>query len=78
MYNRAMFRDNGGCGFVEKPDFLRIPTIPYVPISPCGLSSRYPPWRVKIAILGGQHLPKPALKKLAKYEKRLEPYVKVY
>ena len=37
-YNRARFSDNGGCGYVLKPEFLRDPSIAYSSIGSCGLN----------------------------------------
>ena len=73
--NRAKFSDNGGCGFVLKPEFLRDPSFKYSPVSPSRLDpDKFPAWKVELTIVSGQHIPRP--------DGRLEgevidPYVKV-
>merc|ERR1739844_436838 len=41
--NRARFSDNGGSGYVLKPQFLRDSSITYSPNSPCGLDTDHYP-----------------------------------
>ena len=41
--NCARFSDNGGCGYILKPDFLRDSSISYSPNSPCGLDTNLYP-----------------------------------
>lgn len=51
LYNRAMFMDNGGCGFVLKPTFLTEPDSKYSPVSPSGLDQKSQPhWRINIQV----------------------------
>ncbi len=76
-YNRGRFVDNGGCGFVLKPEFLRdvVGHPSYSPVSPCGLSeTRFPPWRLELQVLSGQHIPKPEGEVRGEV---IDPYVKV-
>ncbi|OQV17419.1 1-phosphatidylinositol 4,5-bisphosphate phosphodiesterase delta-1 [Hypsibius exemplaris] len=51
---KAKFRDNGGCGYLLKPEFMRTPGLDV------GLfeASRRP-WLYRIRVISGQHLPKP-------------------
>ncbi len=71
LFNRARFLDNGGCGFVLKPNFLRnVEDFEYSPLSPAGLLT--PKWTVKIQVVSGQHIPKPSLS-----GEVIDPYVKV-
>jgi hypothetical protein len=43
--NRARFSDNGGCGFVLKPEFLRDTSCRYSPVSPSRLDpKKFPAW----------------------------------
>ncbi|XP_040566221.1 1-phosphatidylinositol 4,5-bisphosphate phosphodiesterase delta-1 isoform X4 [Lepeophtheirus salmonis] len=72
FYNRAKFRDNGGCGYVLKPSFLRRPDPDYSPSSPSNLITK--PWNMTIRILSGQHIPKPKGKIEGEV---IDPYVKV-
>lgn len=75
FYNRAKFRDNGGCGYLLKPTFLRNPSIPYSPLSPSNLdSSIYPSWKLSVHVLSGQHIPRPSGKLAGEV---IDPYVKV-
>ena len=53
-YNHARFSDNGGCGYVLKPEFLRDPSIAYLSIGSCGLNKKfYPTLKMNISILSG-------------------------
>ena len=71
--NAAKFADNGQCGYILKPYFLRFPTaIQYSPLSPSGLSDV--PLIVKIKIISGLSLPKPGG---AVEGEIVDPYVKV-
>eukprot|EP00096_Caligus_rogercresseyi_P012558 TRINITY_DN5303_c0_g1_i1.p1 TRINITY_DN5303_c0_g1~~TRINITY_DN5303_c0_g1_i1.p1 ORF type:complete len:822 (-),score=236.70 TRINITY_DN5303_c0_g1_i1:21-2336(-) len=72
FYNRAKFRDNGGCGYVLKPSFLRSPDPKYSPSSPSGLNLR--PWFLTIQIISGQHIPRPKGKTEGEV---IDPYIKV-
>ena len=57
LFNRARFVDNGGCGFVLQPEFLRNcdKNPEYSPIEPAGLpQKRFPNWRIDLQILSGQ------------------------
>ena len=71
--NRARFLNNGGCGYVLKPTFLRDSSIPYAPTNPSGLDpKRYPSWKISLEILSGQHIPKEEGS-----SDIIDPYVKV-
>ena len=76
LYNRGLFRDNGGCGYILKPAFMREggQMLRYSPTSPSSLPpTRNPPWRVEVTVLAGQHLPRP--KKHT--ERKIDPFVKM-
>ena len=71
--NRAKFSDNGGCGYILKPDFLRDPDPEYSPILPDSIPTENE-GTINITVVSGQHIPRP--------DGRLEgevidPYVKV-
>ena len=51
---KAKFRDNGGCGYLLKPHFMRKPGFD---VNLFEASRR--PWLFRIRVLSGQHLPKP-------------------
>ncbi|XP_052126651.1 1-phosphatidylinositol 4,5-bisphosphate phosphodiesterase zeta-1 [Frankliniella occidentalis] len=78
--NEAKFGDNGGCGFVLKPDYLRLPDcakFSYTPTANCinqlhALKDRRR--LLEIRVISGQHLPKPEGEGLTDI---LDPYVKV-
>ena len=71
--NRARFSDNGGCGYILKPDFLRDSSISYSPNSPCGLDTdQYPAWEIEVKIISGQHIPK-----ADDSDDIIDPYVKI-
>jgi hypothetical protein len=53
--NHARFAENGGCGYVLKPDFLRDPNINFDPL---GTLDKKKSVRLRIRIISGQHLPK--------------------
>ena len=58
LLNDAKFSDNGGCGYVLKPDFMRRPDPDYSPlIIPNSISIR--PKSLEITIISGQHIPRP-------------------
>merc|ERR1719150_561776 len=58
--NRARFADNGGCGYILKPDFLRDPNIRYSPTSPSLLDrTKYPAMTLSLQVISGQHIPSP-------------------
>ncbi|XP_068245715.1 1-phosphatidylinositol 4,5-bisphosphate phosphodiesterase delta-4-like isoform X3 [Palaemon carinicauda] len=67
FYNDALFRSNGNCGYVLKPDIL----LKKEPYSPSELSNRYSK-TVRVTILSGQHLPNSAKK-----GDIVDPYVQV-
>lgn len=69
MTNKARFADNGGSGYVLKPEFLRIPNDNYSPLSPCGLETT---WTMEMTIISGHHIPKPEGSKDI-----VDPYVKI-
>ena len=55
--NDAKFRDNGGCGYILKPEFLRTPNPNYSPMSlPNNISLN--PKRIVLTIISGQHIPR--------------------
>ena len=56
--NRARFSDNGGCGYVLKPQFLRDYSISYSPNSPCGLDTNLYPGHFLAKILPLKNLHK--------------------
>ena len=56
--NRARFSDNGGCGYVLKPQFLRDYSISYSPNSPCGLDTNLYPGHFLAKILPQKNLHK--------------------
>ena len=71
--NRAKFGDNGGCGYILKPDFLTEPNQDYSPVSPFILQTENEKI-INVTVVSGQHIPRP--------DGRLEgevidPYVKV-
>jgi len=71
--NRARFSDNGGCGYVLKPQFLRDYSISYSPNSPCGLDTNlYPVWKIEVKVISGQHIPK-----ADDSDDIIDPYVKI-
>jgi len=78
LYNRALFSDNGGCGFVLKPEFLRQPkSFPeYLPAGdePGLPKDPYPLWRLRLQVISGQHIPKPEGEVRGEI---IDPYVKV-
>lgn len=48
----------------------------YSPVSPCGLSEKhFPPWKVELQVLSGQHIPKPEGEVRGEV---IDPYVKVW
>ena len=59
LYNTAKFSENGGCGYLLKPEFLRDPSTGYSPIGPCGLDPIcYPTWKINIKVISGHNIPK--------------------
>lgn len=71
LTNKARFSDNGGCGYVLKPEFLRTPNENYSPISPCGLDPANA-WKMEITVISGHHIPKSEGSKDI-----VDPYVKI-
>ncbi|TNN68544.1 1-phosphatidylinositol 4,5-bisphosphate phosphodiesterase delta-4 [Liparis tanakae] len=55
--NDGLFRQNGGCGFVLKPDFMRGGATRFSPERP-GERPGYGPRRLSIQVISGQQLPK--------------------
>lgn len=51
---KAKFRDNGACGYLLKPEFMRTPGFD---VNLFEASRR--PWLYRVRVLSGQHLPKP-------------------
>jgi len=62
--NNGMFRDNGGCGYVLKPDWMRAPEI----------SPVMHPVRITVKLISGHYLPKPGN---ATKGEIIDPYVNV-
>ena len=71
--NRARFSDNGGCGYVLKPEFLNEPDPNYSPCSPFILQVEKEK-RVKVTVISGQHIPRPDGSLSGEV---IDPYVKV-
>lgn len=73
LFNEAMFAQNGRCGYVLKPDFLRKGKIVYdsktMPNSPTSK-----PKVVRIRVISGQHIPKPNQRTEGEI---VDPYVKI-
>uniref|UniRef100_X1YV20 Phosphoinositide phospholipase C n=1 Tax=Capitella teleta TaxID=283909 RepID=X1YV20_CAPTE len=69
--NQGMFENNGRCGYVLKPEFMRMPDASFNPQGPY-----LPKWKrkFKIKIISGYQLPK---KKGDKNKSILDPYVKI-
>lgn len=55
--NDGLFRQNGGCGFVLKPDFMRDASTVFSPERP-EETPGYRPLRLSIQVISGQQLPK--------------------
>ncbi|XP_047456940.1 1-phosphatidylinositol 4,5-bisphosphate phosphodiesterase delta-4 [Mugil cephalus] len=55
--NDGLFRQNGGCGYVLKPDFMRDGGAQFSPEKPEELHG-YKPLRLSIQVISGQQLPK--------------------
>ena len=55
MLNKALFSDNGNCGFVLKPDILRFPTHYF---DPSNLNTMMNKKILQIKIISAQNLPK--------------------
>ncbi|XP_062420805.1 1-phosphatidylinositol 4,5-bisphosphate phosphodiesterase delta-4 isoform X1 [Pungitius pungitius] len=55
--NDGLFGQNGSCGYVLKPDFLRDGATPFSPEKPRELPG-YKPLRLSIQVISGQQLPK--------------------
>ncbi|KAK3912705.1 1-phosphatidylinositol 4,5-bisphosphate phosphodiesterase delta-3-A [Frankliniella fusca] len=79
--NEAKFADNGGCGYILKPDFLRLPACAKLSYSPVANSAnqlhdlRDRRRLLEIRVLSGQNLPKPEGEGLSDI---LDPYVEVH
>jgi len=71
--NRAKFSDNGGCGYVLKPDFLTEPDPNYTPCSPFILQTEKEK-RLIVTVISGQHIPRPDGSLTGEI---IDPYVKV-
>ena len=55
--NDAKFSENGGCGYVLKPEFLTTPNPYYSPVSiPSNISLN--PRLILLTIISGQHIPR--------------------
>ena len=57
--NDAKFSDNGGCGYVLKPEFLRTPNPNYSPNLSIPSNICLNPKRIIMTIISGQHIPRP-------------------
>eukprot|EP01000_Liburna_glaciale_P006238 NODE_714_length_822_cov_1231.768435_g468_i0.p1 GENE.NODE_714_length_822_cov_1231.768435_g468_i0~~NODE_714_length_822_cov_1231.768435_g468_i0.p1 ORF type:complete len:200 (-),score=47.76 NODE_714_length_822_cov_1231.768435_g468_i0:88-687(-) len=65
--NAAKFTQNGGCGYVLKPDHLRVPGCPH---------DRYPTkTSLRVKIISASQIPKP---KLSKKGEVIDPFVELY
>ena len=71
--NRAKFSDNGGCGYILKPDFLNEPDPNYSPCGPFILQTEKEKI-VNVTVVSGQHLPRPDGSLEGEV---IDPYVKV-
>ena len=73
--NSARFSDNGGCGFVLKPEFMRNESILYSPVSPSRLDPKtFPACKLELIVVSGQHIPRPEGKTDGEV---IDPYVKI-
>ncbi|CAL8290941.1 unnamed protein product [Lota lota] len=59
--NDGLFRQNGGCGYILKPDFMRQPDRGFDPEAPQNRDS-YQPLVLHIQVISGQQLPKVNIK----------------
>ena len=71
--NQALFADNGGCGYVLKPNILRNPELNFNPNKPESMTNRK---ILKLKIISGQNLPMPNSGDLVKDIS--DPYVSVH
>jgi len=71
LYNRAKFVDNGGCGYVVKPNYLRLPCAEYTPLVDMDAKS-FKGKKLKIKLISGQHLPNASDRQAGEI---IEPYV---
>jgi hypothetical protein len=55
LFNYAWFQDNGNCGYVLKPEFLRNPSTQF---DPNAIFDRNQGKILKLRIISGQHIPK--------------------
>ncbi|CAN9497978.1 unnamed protein product [Ophioblennius macclurei] len=55
--NDGLFKQNGGCGYILKPDFMRDDTLQFNPEKPEDYQD-YKPLRLAIQVISGQQLPK--------------------
>lgn len=73
--NAARFMDNGGCGYVLKPEYMRDSSLTYSPVSPAQLDTKkFPAWKVELVVVSGQHIPRPDGREDGEV---IDPYVKV-
>ena len=72
--NRARFSDNGGCGYVLKPEFLNEPDPNYSPCTPFILQTTEREKAVRVTVVSGQHIPRPDGRVKGEV---IDPYVKV-
>jgi hypothetical protein len=69
FYNLSFFKNNGSCGYVLKPTFLRDPAIRY---NPREKSHRDRGISLNLKLISGQHIPK-----AAGNSEVIDPYVEV-
>jgi len=75
--NRALFSNNGGCGYVLKPDYLLRPEDHnYSPLTTANMTSNNVknPRRLTVKVISGHHIPRPDGKTEGEV---IDPYVKV-
>jgi len=75
LLNRAMFRGNGGCGYILKPRYLREAALSFSPSTTSGLErAEFPCLHLTVEILSGQHIPRPNNSEGGEV---IDPYVEV-
>eukprot|EP00042_Codosiga_hollandica_P048616 m.547550 g.547550 ORF g.547550 m.547550 type:complete len:529 (-) comp57702_c0_seq1:31-1617(-) len=75
--NQGKFRDNGNCGYILKPQFMRNPAMHFNPNDPLACDGTGAEEQVlTIRIISAQNLPKPELAMIDKGE-IVDPYVTV-
>ncbi|XP_055338600.1 1-phosphatidylinositol 4,5-bisphosphate phosphodiesterase eta-2-like isoform X2 [Paramacrobiotus metropolitanus] len=66
---RALFRDNGGCGYILQPEYMRTPGLDYN-----AFKNMRPALMLSVRVISGQQLPKPVGTALSDI---IDPYVVV-